>query len=97
VANQFSLLIAKYLMDNCGYVPRGLTVDGQPVVVVDPPAGAGCPAWAPIRVWPNVPSLTIAQHLLSKCLYTVQLQGRGSRRTAFVVPHLWPPGVRVPS
>ena len=69
VPNQFSLLIARYLIDNCGYAPRGLTVGGQPVVVIDPPENKGCPAWTPFRVWPNIPSLVIAQHLVVNCLY----------------------------
>ncbi len=94
VANQFSLMIAKYLIDNCGYTPRGAVAGAQQVVVIDPPPDKGCPAWTPFRVWPNVPSLTIARYLISNCGYTVQVDGRGSRRVAHVVPHLWPPGVR---
>jgi hypothetical protein len=94
VANQVSLLIAKYLIDNCGYTPRGAVAGDQQVVVIEPPPDKGCPAWAPFRVWPNVPSLTIAKYLIANCWYTVLVEGRGSRRTAHVVPHLWPAGVR---
>lgn len=90
-----SLLLAAYLIDNCGYSARGLIAAGSPVTAMDPPASSVCPPWAPHRVRASRPSVAIAGFLVSRCGYSIKWQFNGMRLTPYVVPHGWTPGARV--
>ncbi len=93
--NRPSLLLAAYLIDNCGFHARSLVAAGMPVTALDPPASSVCPPWVPFRVWPNRPSITIAGFLIDHCGYSVHRQFDFMHLNSYVVPHGWTPGARV--
>ncbi|MFV0317165.1 MAG: hypothetical protein ACK5O2_09435 [Microthrixaceae bacterium] len=94
-ANRPSLLLARFLIDSCGYSVRELVVGDENVTVLDPPSSSMCPMWNPFKVYMNRSSLLLARFLLDTCAYQEHWQDDEGVPTPYIVPAGWPSGARV--